>query len=102
MSDVSYDMPSTPVPDRAVPSPEVDQLTQRIVRALERARDTLLERMLHAGLSPHDGWRVKEELRHTLDGTEWILSPIHLRELPPQLEERVRIDAEGRLVGDRA
>jgi hypothetical protein len=88
------------VTDRDPRTSEVDSLTLQVARALEQARDTLLELMLRAGLSPQSGWRVKEELRHTLQGTEWILSPIHLRELPPPLEVRVRIDPEGRLVAD--
>jgi hypothetical protein len=66
--------------------------------ALKRARENLLDRMARMGLTPERGWRVKEELRHTLEGTEWILSPIHLRESSPPLEERVLIDAEGRPV----
>jgi len=90
------------VPEPDSSASQVDHLTHHIARALERARDALLERMLRAGLTPESGWRVKEELRHTLQGTEWILSPIHLRELPPALEERVRIDAEGRLLADGA
>jgi hypothetical protein len=102
VSDVSYVPHTTPVPDREPPTSQVENLTLHIARALERARNALLERMLSAGLSPQGGWRIKEELRHSLDGTEWILSPIHMREMPPELEERVRIDADGRLIADRA
>ena len=97
-------MPRTPVPvpDRDTPPSQVDHLTQHVARALEQARDILLARMASVGLSPQGGWRIKEELRHSIAGTEWILSPIHLREMAPEMEVRVRIDAEGRLVSDGA
>ena len=89
---------ATLVPD---PDPfELHDLSQHVARALRAARDRLLARMAELGLGPEAGWRVKEDLRDTLDGTEWILSPIHLREMSPPLEERVRIDACGRLVAD--
>jgi hypothetical protein len=100
VSDVSCETPATPVPDHDSPPPDVEDLTHYVARALEQARDALLERMLRAGLSPQAGWRVKEELRHSLEGTVWILSPIHLREPSPELEVRVRIDPDGRLVAD--
>jgi hypothetical protein len=81
----------------------VEDLSSAIVRALQRARSRLLESMAHHGLTPDAGWRINEELRHTLDATEWILRPIHLREAPPPaLEMRVRIDAEGRLLDEAA
>jgi hypothetical protein len=102
MSDVSYRMPPTPVTEPDIPPSQVDQLTRHVARALEQARGALLERMLRIGLSPQAGWRIKEELRHSVAGTEWILSPIHLRELSPELEVRVRIDPEGRLLADGA
>lgn len=82
-------------------SPQIPDLTQLVVRALQRARDRLLARMADTGLHPERGWRVKEELRETVAGTEWILSPIHLREPSPEIEERVRIDESGRLVAER-
>jgi hypothetical protein len=78
--------------------PQLEHLAQHIARALRRARESLLARMAQAGMTQERGWRVNEELRHTREGTEWILSPIHLREPAPGLDERVRIDAEGRLV----
>ena len=79
-------------------SAEIPDLTHLVVRALRRAHDRLLARMADMGLHAERGWRVKEELRETLGGTEWILSPIHLREPSPHLEERVCIDESGRLV----
>jgi hypothetical protein len=82
---------------RDQPPPD-DSLAHHVAAALKRARDELLQRMARIGLTPERGWRVKEELRHTLEGTEWILSPIHMREASPQLEERVLIDGDGRLV----
>ena len=81
-------------------SSEVQDLTHRVAHALRAARDRLLARMSELGLDPEAGWRVKEELRHTLEGTEYVLSPIHLRRESPALEERVRIDESGRLVGE--
>lgn len=83
------------------PNPfELHDLSQHVARALRAARDRLIERMAALGLGPEAGWRVKEDLRDTVDGTEWILSPIHLREMSPPLEERVRIDGSGRLVAE--
>lgn len=82
-------------------SAQIPDLTILVTRALRRARERLLARMARLGLEPDGGWRVKEELRHSLHGTEWILSPIHLREPSPELEERVRIDGSGRLVAER-
>jgi hypothetical protein len=86
-----------------VPDPDSSQLhdlTHGIARALRAARDRLLARMAELGLDAESGWRVKEELRHTVKGTEWILSPIHLREPSPALEERVCIDEGGRLLAE--
>ena len=97
MSDRSYLTQGNAVADRE--PPEVHDLTHLVVHALRAARERLVARMASIGLDPERGWRVKEELRHTLHGTEWILSPIHLREPSPELEERVRIDGEGRLLG---
>jgi|SRR5690349_6988260 hypothetical protein len=96
MSDSSYDMQGRAVPEPH--DPGLEDLTHLVARALHLAHERLRQRMAHLGLTAERGWRVKEELRHTGDGTEWILSPIHLREASPEMEERVRIDAEGRLV----
>jgi hypothetical protein len=81
-------------------SPQIPDLTRLVIGALRRARDRLLARMADSGLDAERGWRVKEELRESLGGTEWVLSPIHLREPSPELEERVRIDESGRLVAE--
>ena len=77
---------------------EVQALAAEVSTRLERAKSSLLERMKAHGLGASNGWRVREELRHTLGGTEWIFKPVHLREPAPDLEERVAIDHEGRLV----
>lgn len=82
-------------------SAHIPDLTQLVASALRRAHDRLLARMADIGLDAQRGWRVKEELRETLGGTEWILSPIHLREPSPEIEERVCIDGSGRLVVER-
>jgi hypothetical protein len=80
---------------------DLEEMSSAIVRALHRARSRLLDSMAAHGLTPDAGWRINEELRHTLDATEWVLTPIHLREASPStLETRVRIDAQGRLVDD--
>jgi hypothetical protein len=85
--------------NRTPPAHDADQLLSTLIfRALERAREALLAEMARQGLLPAGGWRVKEELRHVAGGTEWVFSPIHLREPSPDLAVRVMIDAEGRLV----
>jgi hypothetical protein len=81
------------------PSHDIDQALSTVIsRALEAARAKLMAEMARCGLAPSAGWRIKEDLRHTTEGTEWIFSPIHLREPSPGLEVRVCIDGEGRLL----
>jgi hypothetical protein len=53
-------------------------------------------RMVELGLRPKDGWRVMEEIRSTVEGTEWVFRPVHLREPSPDLETTVAIDHSGR------
>lgn len=84
--------------DNAMNDQDVQALAAEVSGQLEGAKKSLLERMKSLGLGPANGWRVREELRHTLGGTEWIFTPVHLREAAPDLEERVTIDHEGRLV----
>ena len=77
----------------------VQALSNNIVSRLETARATLLAEMHALGLTADTGWRVMEELRHTIDGTEWIFRPMHIRETPPEdLRCTVLIDQEGRPV----
>jgi hypothetical protein len=103
LSDESYFAEGPAVALKESGSFDLEHLSTAIVRALQRARSRLLDSMADHGLTPEAGWRINEELRHTLEATEWILTPIHMREpAPPALEVRVRIDAEGRLVDDMA
>lgn len=77
----------------------VQSLSGDIAARLATARTALLAEMHALGLTPANGWRVVEELRHTLQGTEWTFRPMHIRELPPQdLRSSVLIDHEGRIV----
>ena len=77
----------------------VQTLANNIASRLEAAREKLLAEMHAIGLTAEAGWRVVEELRHTIDGTEWIFKPMHIRESPPtDLRSTVLIDHEGRPV----
>lgn len=74
----------------------VESLAAEVVARLAEAKRELSERMHALGMSPANGWRVTEELRHTIRGTEWIFRPVHLREPSPDLEVRVAIDHAGK------
>ena len=75
----------------------VQSLASDVSGRLKAARDSLHRQMEALGLTADKGWRISEELRHTVEGTEWTFRPIHLREHPPAgLESRVAIDQEGR------
>jgi hypothetical protein len=75
----------------------VQALANNIASRLEAAREQLVAEMHALGLTAEAGWRVVEELRHTIDGTEWIFKPMHIREAPPaELRSTVLIDHEGR------
>ena len=77
----------------------VQALASNITSRLEAARQELQAEMHALGLTAAAGWRVMEELRHTMEGTEWIFKPMHIREVPPQdLRSSVLIDHEGRPV----
>jgi hypothetical protein len=77
----------------------VKTLADNIASRLEAAREKLVAEMHARGLTTDAGWRVVEELRHTLDGTEWTFKPMHIREHPPvDLRSTVLIDHEGRPV----
>ena len=77
----------------------VESLSNDIAARLAAARSALLAEMHALGLSTANGWRVVEELRHTLQGTEWTFRPMHIRELAPEdLRSSVVIDHEGRAV----
>ncbi|MEO7744110.1 MAG: hypothetical protein ABIR98_14325 [Usitatibacter sp.] len=74
----------------------VEALAAEVVSRLARARIDLAAKMHDLGLGIGNGWRVIEELRHTVEGTEWTLRPVHLREPSPPLEVKVAIDHDGR------
>jgi hypothetical protein len=74
----------------------VESLAAEVAVRLAEAKRELSGRMQAQGMSPAKGWRVTEELRHTVRGTEWIFRPVHLREPSPELEVRVAIDHAGK------
>jgi hypothetical protein len=74
----------------------VEALAADINRRIEEAKSSLAEQMSLLGLKQKDGWRVMEELRTTVEGTEWVFRPVHLREPSPDLEITVAIDHSGR------
>ena len=75
---------------------QVEALAAEVVSRLSQARKELAAKMGDLGLGIANGWRVSEELRHTIEGTEWTFRPVHLREPSPPLEVKVAIDHEGR------
>lgn len=75
---------------------QVEALAAQVVSRLAEARKELATQMGALGLGIANGWRVSEELKHTIHGTEWTLKPVHLREAAPPLEVKVAIDHEGR------
>ena len=77
----------------------METLANSVAARLEVAKSALLAQMHSLGFKPEDGWRIVEELRHTVDGTEWTFRPMHIREAAPHdLLSTVLIDHEGRLV----
>lgn len=75
---------------------KVESLAGEVVERLKAARNALLAQMHSLGMTPAKGWRVSEELRHTIEGTEWIFRPMHIRESVPDLRVTVVIDHDGR------
>ncbi len=75
---------------------QVEALAAEVVTRLAAARTELATQMRALGLGLANGWRVTEELRHTVEGTEWTFRPVHLREPAPPLEVKVAIDQDGR------
>ena len=76
----------------------VEALAADIAHRIANARKRLFEEMAALGLTPDAGWRINEELRHTVEGTQWVFRPIHLRERAPDLQTTVAIDHTGRPV----
>ena len=75
---------------------QVEALAADVYTRLAAARTQLDDQMRALGLGLANGWRVTEELKHTVTGTEWTFKPVHLREPSPPLEVKVAIDHEGR------
>jgi hypothetical protein len=75
---------------------KVDSLAAEISAKLAAAKERLVSRMHNLGLLAAHGWRVTEEIRHTVQGTEWVFRPVHLREAAPDIQEVVLIDSGGR------
>ena len=77
----------------------VEALANEVIARLNAARNALNAEMQALGLTAAKGWRMVEELRHTLEGTEWVFRPMHIREAAPaDLRTSVLIDHEGRPV----
>ena len=74
----------------------VEALASDINRRIEEAKARLASEMVALGLKAKDGWRVMEELKTTVEGTEWVFRPVHLREPSPDLQTSVAIDQSGR------
>jgi hypothetical protein len=62
---------------------------------LAEAREVVAARMKASGLSAKDGWRIHEETRSTLEGSQWVVRPVHIHRDAPGLEAIVLIDALG-------
>ena len=70
-------------------------LASHLARRIADARASLESEMRAAGLHAKDGWKIAEQVRHTVEGTDFIFTPIHLRLARPDLERRVCINHEG-------
>jgi hypothetical protein len=73
-----------------------DEVLSAAVRArLSEARVRVMALMAAAGLRERDGWRIHEEMRSCVAGTEWVLRPVHIHRDAPGLEAIVLIDSDG-------
>jgi hypothetical protein len=73
-----------------------DEVLSAAVHArLLEARADVAARMAQQGLAEKDGWRIHEEMRSTLRGTEWVVRPVHIHRDAPGIEAVVVIDASG-------
>lgn len=76
----------------------VEVLATEVVRRIAAAKERLLADMAARGLKREDGWRIVEELRTTVGGTQFVFRPVHLRKDSPDLEATVVIDTSGRAI----
>jgi hypothetical protein len=74
----------------------VETLAANVSTRIKLAKDDLLAQMAASGLTLENGWRIVEDLRHTVTGTEWTFRPVHLRETSPDMQTMVAIDHDGR------
>jgi hypothetical protein len=73
-----------------------DEVLSAAVRArIEQARADVCAQMAALGLTERDGWRIHEEMRSVLGGTQWVLRPVHIHRDAPGVEAVVTIDASG-------
>ena len=70
-----------------MPAKNHEDRTRQIALALSERRDIariMLRREMEArGLAEKDGWKIDEQLRNVVGGTELVLRPIHMREHAP-------------------
>lgn len=70
-----------------MPAKNHEDRTQQIALALSERRDIarimLRREMETRGLTEAAGWKIDEQLRNVVGGTELVLRPIHLREHAP-------------------
>jgi hypothetical protein len=81
-----------------MPEEIVQILAGTAFERLAAAKKELLAQMEAVGLKTSAGWRITEELRHTVNGTEWVFRPVHVREPSPDLAVRVLIGHDGHLL----
>ena len=74
---------------------EDQALASQLATLIAAARTALEREMQAAGLRATDGWRINEQIRHTIEGTEFIFRPIHMRLQCEDMERCVRIDPDG-------
>ena len=70
-----------------MPGKNHEDRTQQIAMALSERRDIariMLRREMDArGLTEKAGWKIDEQLRNVVGGTELVLRPMHMREPAP-------------------
>jgi hypothetical protein len=70
-----------------MPEKNHEDRTQQIALALAERREIariMLRREMDArGLTEKAGWKIDEQLRNVVGGTELVLRPIHMREHAP-------------------
>ena len=70
-----------------MPAKNHEDRTRQIALALSERRDIaliMLRREMEArGLTEKNGWKIDEQLRNVVGGTELVLRPIHRREHAP-------------------